>query len=359
MNSRDEIPTGPVFSTRKPVVGLLDGSEPGPQGLRDLAIRALELRAGAEPEKFPGKRLVSVFLNPSLRTRTSMEAAAQNLGVHSIALNPGQDAWKMEHRHGVVMDGDAAEHMADAIPVLAQYADLLAVRSFANLTDLEQDRKDPVLSAFVRYSPVPVINLESARWHPMQGFADAATWLSHLGPDLRGEPITLTWAPHPKALPQAVPNQVLLTGALLGMDLTLAHPEGFDLDPEVVERVSKTASANGGRLKISHDQREAVKGARVVYAKSWAGFSGYGRRHEEAAVRATLRGWTVTEETMACSPDAGFMHCLPVRRNMVVADEVIDGPRSYTTETGGLRLWTAMAVLERYLAARGEDPWSV
>ncbi len=336
----------------------VDGSEPGAQGVRDLALRALELRGGAKSERFPDQRLIGVFLNPSLRTRTSLECAVYDLGMHPILLSPGADAWKMEHRPGVVMDGDCPEHLADAIPVLAEYGDVLAVRAFAGLRDAEEDRSDPVLAAFLKYSPIPVINLESALWHPLQGLADAATWVSHLGEDLRGTPITLTWAPHPKALPAAVPNQVALTAALMGANLTIAHPEGFDLDPLILNRCANVATENGGSVRVVHDQREGIRGARVVVAKSWSGFSGYGRRDEEAEHRARLGDWTVTASQMKMSENAGFMHCLPVRRNVVVADEVIDGPNSWTTETAGLRRWTAMALLERMLAARGENPWN-
>jgi N-acetylornithine carbamoyltransferase len=340
-----------------PVLGFVDGSEPGPDGLRDLALRALELRAGAAPAKFPGRRLIAVFSNPSLRTRCSLEAAAHNLDIHAMTVEPGQGSWKMEHRPGVVMDGDRAEHLADAIPVLSQYCDVLAVRSFARLENAEEDRADGVLQAFLNYSTVPVVNLESALWHPLQGLADAATWLAHLG-DARGAPLTLTWAPHPKALPQAVPNQVALTAALLGMNVTIAHPQGFDLDPSILGRVRGIAEGQGGSVRVVHNQDEALRGARMVYAKSWAGFSGYGRREEETARRKELSDWTVDARKMNQTDDAGFMHCLPVRRNVVVTDEVIDGARSHTTETGGLRLWTAMAVLEQIFSANGENPWS-
>lgn len=341
------------------MTAFLDGSEPGARGFRSLAERALELRGGAIPEKFRGKRIVSVFLNSSLRTRTSMEAAAQNLGMHAITLNPGADAWKMEYRDGVVMDGDCPEHIADAIPVLAEYADLLAVRCFAGLKDAEEDRRDPILSAFVKHSPVPVVNLESARWHPLQGLADASTLLSKFEGDVRGKKVVLTWAPHPRTLPQAVPNQVAMTAALLGADLTIAHPEGFDLDPEIVGRVRGISEANGGSVSLTNDQDAAVSGAHVVYAKNWSGFSYYGRREEEALRRAQLGAWTVGERQMALTRNAGFMHCLPVRRNVVVTDAVIDGSNSWTTEQAGLRLWTAMALLERVLQANGEDPWNV
>ena len=339
--------------------GYFDGTEGGPAGFRELAERALELRGGAAPDRADGLRLVAMFFNPSLRTRTSLECAAENLGIRTIILNPGSDAWKLEHRDGVVMNEDKAEHLADAVPILGEYADLLAVRTFAGLTDLEEDRRDAVLSAFVKHSSRPVINLESARWHPLQGLADAATLFDQLGTDLRGLPVTLTWAPHPRALPAAVPNQFLLTAALLGLDLTVAHPEGFDLDPEVIAKAEGVGAETGASLRFSHDQGAAMRGARVVMAKSWSGFSGYGRREDEARVRASLGSWTVDARKMALTDDAGFMHCLPVRRNVVVTDEVIDGPRSWTTITGGLRLASAEALLERIVAAKGEHPWNV
>ena len=329
---------------------LIDGTEPGRAGVDALVRRALELRAGAAPRRAEGRRIASLFLNPSLRTRTSIDAACHALGVHCITLAPGRDMWGIELEDGVVMDGTAAEHVKDAIAVLEQMVDLLAVRAFAGLEDQAEDARDPAIAAFVRHAKVPVINLESARWHPMQGLADTAAWKSHLGDDLRGEKLVLTWAPHPKALPQAVANQVLLSAALQGMDVTVAHPEGFDLDPSVMARAGTLAQLQGGAVSISHDQGAAMRGARVVVAKSWSGWSGYGRRDDEARIRSTLGDWQVTPETMAKTDDAGFMHCLPVRRNVVVADAVIDGPNSWTHETAGLRLWTAMATLESMLA---------
>jgi N-acetylornithine carbamoyltransferase len=331
----------------------IDGTELGPAGFLALVERALALRAGAAPRQFPGKRIVAVFLNSSLRTRVSMEAAANDLGIHLITLNPGADAWKLEHRAGVRMDGDAAEHFADAIPALAEYADALALRAFAGLKDAEDDHADPVLAAFRRWSPKPVINLESALWHPLQALADAATWRRHLGPELRGRRIALTWAPHPRALPAAVPNQLALTAGLLGMNLTIAHPPGFDLDPRITDRAAALAREHGGDLRIVDDPDAAMDGAEVVHAKSWSGFAGYGRREDEAAVRATLGRWTLDADRFArAGSSAGFMHCLPVRRNVVVTDEVLDGPCAWTTETAGNRRWTAMALLEE-LFSRG------
>ncbi len=324
----------------------LDGTEPGREGVLALVDRAIALRAGAAPRRLDGLRLAAVFLNPSLRTRTSLESACAALGIHPIVLQPGKDAWALEHRDGVVMDGDKAEHVKDAVGVIGQYVDLLAVRAFAGLTDPEDDRADPVIASFVRYGGKPVVNLESAMWHPLQGLADTATWAAHLGP-LAGKRLTLTWAPHPKALPAAVPNQVLLSAALAGMEVTVAHPEGFDLDPLVVARASALAEAGGGAVRVSHDPLAGMDGAQVVVGKSWSGFAGYADRAGEAARRAALGAWQVTPERMARTDAAGFMHCLPVRRNVVVADAVIDGPRSWVLEEAGFRLWTVLALLER------------
>ena len=323
----------------------LNGTEPSADGIWQLCQRALELKAGSKPVRADGLRLAAVFLNPSLRTRTSMEAAAHALGIQAMVLSPGKDAWALEMQDGAVMDGDKAEHVKDAVRVLAEYADLLSVRAFAGLHDVEEDRSDPVLTAFATHSPVPVINMESALWHPLQGLADTATMAHHLG-QLQGRRVTLTWAPHPKALPAAVPNQVLLSSALQGMDVTVTHPEGFDLDPRIVAQATALAEAGGGAVKVSNDQHAAMAGAEVVVAKSWSGFAGYGRREAEAEKRATLSDWTVDADTMALTDKAGFMHCLPVRRNVVVSDAVIDSPQSWVIEEAGLRMWTAMALLE-------------
>ena len=332
---------------------LIDASEAGANGLVQLCQRALDLRAGATPLDLSGKRVAALFMNPSLRTRTSLAAACHAVGAHLTTVDAGSDSWKLEFEPGAVMDADKAEHVADAAQVLSHYHDLLAVRAFAGLQDQAQDRADTVVQAFAQHAQVPFMSLESAVWHPLQGLADSATWLSHLGQGgeqpLRGRKITLTWAPHPKALGTAVGHQVALSAALLGMDLTIAHPEGFDLDPLVVQRASDMAVSAGGSLQVSHDQDDALQGAEVVVAKSWGGTSFYGNRDAETALRAQLGSWMLDADKMALTADAGFMHCLPVRRNVVVADEVIDGPNSWVQETAALRMWTAIAALEKML----------
>ena len=337
------------------MTNFVDGTEGGADFVRSLAARALALRDGAVPRRFEGKRVGAVFLNPSLRTRTSLEAACGLLGAQPIVVQPGLDAWGWAFGDGVVMNGAEAEHAKDALGVLSSYVDVLAVRSFASLTDREADAADTVLSAACRYAKTPVVNLESALWHPLQGLADTATWLHHLG-NPTGRKLTLTWAPHPKALPTAVANQVLLSAALQGMDVTVAHPEGFDLPPFVVERAKTLAAAGGGGVKVTHDRDAAFDGAEIVVAKSWSGWSGYEDRDGESARRAALAHWRVDAAAMARTREARFMHCLPVRRNVVVTDDVIDGPLSAVQDEASLRLWTAASMLEALLGKEG--PWS-
>ena len=326
-------------------MNLLDGTEPGADGVRALVERALALKSGATPRSFPGSRVAGVFFDSSLRTRTSLESASALLRAHPIILQPGSDAWAWEMQRGAVMDGDKPEHIDEAVPVIASYVDVLAVRSFARLLDAAEDAADPVLNAFVERSRVPVLNLESARWHPLQGLADTATWFEHLGSDLAGKRLVLTWAPHPRALPRAVPNQVLTSAALMGMDVTLCRPEGFDLEADVVQRARGLAEAGGGGLTVT-DDREVLKRADVVVAKAWSGDLVYTDRQAEAAARGALAHWRVDPEDLGAG---GFMHCLPVRRNVVVADAVLDGPRSWVLDEAENRLWTAAAVLEQLL----------
>ena len=329
----------------------IDGLEIGKEGVLSLAQRALDLRSGTKPKRFDGARIAAVFMNPSLRTKMSMDFAASTLGAHMVSLEPGTTSWGWEYRKGVTMNEDKAEHLIDAVGVLSEMADILAVRSFASLTNKEYDAQDITLSTFVQHSSQPVINLESTLYHPLQGLADTATWLDHLGTDLSKKSITLTWAPHPKALPTAVANQVLLSAAIQGMDITLAHPEEFSLPPFVLEKSKSIAEKQGGSFRQTNDQSSALSGANVVVAKSWSGWQGYGKREEEAVAREKHKDWIIDSEKMALTKRAGFMHCLPVRRNVVVCDAVIDGPNSWTKKTAGLRMWTAIALLESMLGA--------
>lgn len=327
----------------------IHGLERGQDGVLSLARRALALRSGAKAKCFDGARIAAVFLNPSLRTKTSMDFAAAAVGAHMVSLEPGTTSWGWECRTGVTMNENKAEHLVDAVGVLSEMADILAVRSFASLTNKHDDANDTTLSTFVQHSTKPVVNLESALFHPLQGLADTATWIDHLGDNLQNKSITLTWAPHPKALPTAVANQVLLSAALQGMDITLTHPKGFSLPPFILEKSHTIAQSNGGSITQTHDQQQAFSGAQIVVAKSWSGWENYENRMEESQKRAQHQDWIVNSEKMALTNQAGFMHCLPVRRNVVVSDDVIDGAQSWTKQTAGLRMWTAMALLEQML----------
>ena len=290
-----------------------------------------------------GRALGLLFFSPSLRTRTSMEIAAAHLGAVSTVLTPGAGTWNLETRDGVVMDGDRAEHVREAAGVLSRYVDALGVRAFATLTDAGADRTDAALHAIVDAATVPVVNLESARWHPCQALADAATVRETLSGDAAGRPFVLAWAPHPNPLPRAVPNSALLMAARLGMAVTVARPDGFALDADVMDLARATAARHGGTVAETSD-RGALAGARIVYAKAWAGADVYTDRPAEAARRAAHAGWTVTAADLA--PDAAFMHCLPVRRGVVVEDAVLDGPQSVHLLQAEYRLHAQKAILE-------------
>ena len=235
-----------------------------------------------------GKALGLLFFNPSLRTRTSMELAAAHLGAFPTVLTPGQGTWNLEWRDGVRMDADKAEHVREAIGVLSRYVDALGVRTFASLTDRDADRADAAFHAVVAASDVPVVNLESARWHPCQALADAAALREQFGGDVRGKKFVLTWAPHPSPLPRAVPNSALLMAARLGMEVVVARPEGFALDAEVQALAAETAARCGGSVSEIEDRDAAFDGAHVVYAKAWAGEAVYDDRAAEAARRTAL-----------------------------------------------------------------------
>lgn len=311
--------------------------------------------AGREP-LLRGRRFGSVFFNPSLRTRTAFEVAALDLGAHAVNLQVGGGLWSLEFRDGGVMDGEHAEHVKEGFGVLSRLLDALGVRCFAGLKSLEEDAAEPVLSAIARAASVPVLNLESAMDHPHQGLADALTLRRRLGRE-RAK-VVLTWAPHVKPLPLAVPHAAVLAFAREGHQVVVARPEGFDLHPGVLATAQRLARAAGGVVEVTADRRAAFAGARVVYAKSWGPTGYYG---DPAGGRAALgrhREWMVDAAAMAWTDRAWFMHCLPVRRNLVVADAVLDGPASIVFDQAQARLEVQKATLCHVLGVPvpGEGP---
>ena len=279
------------------------------------------------------KTLLMIFFNSSLRTRLSTQKAALNLGMNVIVLDVNQGAWKLETEHGVIMDGDKPEHLLEAIPVMGSYCDVIGVRAFAGLQSREQDYNEVIINQFIKYSGKPVFSMEAATRHPLQTIADLLTIEEH---KKTAKPkIVLTWAPHPKALPQAVPNSFAEGINMTDYEFVITHPEGYELDPKFV-----------GRAKVEYDQRKAFEGADFIYAKNWSAYAGdnYGK------VLCTDRGWTVDAEKMALTNNAFFMHCLPVRRNMIVTDEVIESPQSLVIPEAANRVVSAQTILKEILA---------
>jgi N-acetylornithine carbamoyltransferase len=313
--------------------------------------------AGAEPEVrgrtggLEGKVLGMVFFNPSLRTRASFEVAMLRHGGNAITLEPGKGVWAFETRPGVVMDGDAAEHLVEAAGVLGRYVDALGVRAFPAGTSWKEARKDGVVKGFAEHAGVPVINLESARRHPCQGLADALTVRERLGGETGGRRFVLAWCYHPKPLPTAVPTSALIAAARLGMEVVAAHPPGFELDPDDLETVKTVATRNGGTFEVEDDLDAAVAGADVVYGKSWGSLARFGDPAAEAALRAPFRSWRIDEERMRRTRRGRgtFLHCLPVRRNVVVTDGVLDGPWSAVVDQAENRLHAQRALLLQIL----------
>lgn len=302
--------------------------------LRQALAQAQQVKRNpfADQELGRNKTLLMVFFNNSLRTRLSTQKAALNLGMNVIVLDVNQGAWKLETERGVIMDGDKSEHLLEAIPVMGCYCDLIGVRSFARFESKEEDYNEMILNQFIKYSGKPVFSMEAATRHPLQTFADLITIEEH---KTKERPkVVMTWAPHPKALPQAVPNSFAEGMGFAGYDFVIANPEGYDLAPEFV-----------GGARVTHDQDEALRGADFVYAKNWSAYEGdnYGK------VLSRDRSWTVTKEKMALTDNAFFMHCLPVRRNMIVSDEVIESPRSLVIPEAANRVVSAQTVIKKML----------
>lgn len=302
--------------------------------LQQAVKEALEVKAN--PYKWDtlgkNKTLLMVFFNSSLRTRLSTQKAGMNLGMNTIVLDINAGAWKLETERGVIMDGDKPEHLLEAIPVMGSYCDIIGVRSFARFENKQFDYEEVILNQFIKYSGKPVFSMESATCHPLQAFADLIT-IEEYKEKARPK-VVLTWAPHPRALPQAVPNSFADFMNAADVDFVVTHPKGYELAPEWV-----------GNARVEYDQRKAFEGADFIYAKNWSAYAdpNYGK------IICEDRDWTVDTEKMKLTNNAFFMHCLPVRRNMIVTDEVIESPRSIVIPEAANRVVSAQTVIKRML----------
>lgn len=317
--------------------------------LERMIDAAIDLKQGKIEFSLSGKNLVLLFFNPSLRTRTSLELAMQQLGGNVVTLNTGEDTWKLETEEGVVMDGAGAEHIKDAARVVGRYGDAIGIRAFAAGQNWEKDKQDPVIEAFVKYAGVPVINMESSLYHPNQVLADIMTIREKYGKNLKGLPITITWANHPKPLPMAVPDSILLASAIFGMDVRFLRPPEYDLDSMIMDRALELSENAGGKIAVTDNIEEGYKNSRVVYAKSWGSLKFYGRHELEREHRKQLGHWIVDDEKMELTDGAIFMHCLPVRRGVVVSDSVIDSSSSVVYDEAENRLHAQKSVLYHIL----------
>ncbi len=305
-------------------------------GVNQLVLEALVEKKFPFANKHLGKNktLGLIFLNPSLRTRLSTQRAAQNLGMDAIVMNLDKEGWNIETKDGVVMDGSAAEHIKEAAAVIGQYCDIIGVRSFPKFQSRDEDYSEEILKKFIQYAGVPVISLESATLHPFQSLADLITiteiW-KHKSENKKPK-VVLTWAPHPKALPQAVPNSFSQWMLKTDFEFVITHPRGYELADEFTQGA-----------KVSYNQDEAFKCADFIYAKNWSSYREYGK------ILSHDKEWTITNKKMSLTNNAKFMHCLPVRRNMIVADEVLDGKNSIVIQQAGNRIWSAQVILKKIL----------
>ena len=311
--------------------------------VEDIGDLGAALKEALEVKKNPfawknlgeNKTIILAFFNNSLRTRLSSQKAALNLGMNPIVLNVNGDSWKLETEMGVIMDGDKSEHLREAIPVIGSFCDIIGVRSFAGLVDREKDYAEDILQQFIEYSGKPVISLESATVHPCQAFADLITIEEHK--KTARPKVVMTWAPHPKALPQAVPNSFAEWMNAADVDFVITHPEGYELDPRFA-----------GNARIEYDQMKALEGADFVYAKNWS-CPGVKNPADYGKILSKDMDWTVDAKHMAVTNNAYFLHCLPVRRNMIVSDEVIDSPQRLVIPEAANRVVSAQLVMKRML----------
>jgi N-acetylornithine carbamoyltransferase len=322
-----------------------DLAELEPAQVEELLKLARRLQDSPEPRALEGKVLALLFLSPSLRTLSSFQAAMARLGGSAFVISPDMSIHGLETRDGIVMDGVAAEHLREAIPVISSYGDALGIRVFAARENLEDDLADKQFGRMRELVKVPLINMESAIQHPCQSLADWKT-LDDLQVPRQGGKFVLSWSWHPKALPLAVPAATLHMAAMRGMDVTVVRPDGFGLPPVIMDKARRAAAASGGSVTETTDRKQAYEGAHVIYAKEWSSTQYYGDRVADQKLRENLQDWIVDEPSFATAqPDARFMHCLPVRRGVAVTDRILDGPRSVVIQEAQNRMWGQMAVL--------------
>jgi N-acetylornithine carbamoyltransferase len=324
----------------------------GRADLQAILDKAVALKHNPFQPKLTGRSVALVFFNPSTRTRTSFSVGIHQMGGHSVVLEPGQGSWGMEFQDGVVMDGDAEEHVSEAARVLSRYCDLIAVRAFPKFKRWEDDREDLVIKQFAKYATVPVVNMETIT-HPMQELALMMALQEKLGQTDKKK-FVLTWTYHPKPLNTAVANSALLIASKFGMDVTLLCPTPeYVLDDRYMEAARQNAREQGGSVTVSHDIHEAYHGAHVVYAKSWGALPYFGRWEQEKPIRDAHKHFIVDAPKMAMTDHAYFSHCLPARRNVKVTDEVMDSPRSLVIEEAANRLHVQKAVMSALVRPHG------
>ena len=319
--------------------------------IKALMALADRLDKNPEPEALKGKVLSLLFLSPSLRTLASFQAAMVRLGGGSFVISPEMSIHGIESRPGIVMDGAAAEHIREAMPVIASYGDAIGIRAFAERRNLEDDLAEAEFKALTDLIDTPYINMESAMDHPCQSLADWKT-MDDFGIPANGGKFVLSWAYHPRPLPLAVPAATLHMAAKRGMDVTLLRPDGFELPSPVMQKATYAAEASGGSITETTERDEAMQDAHVIYAKSWSSTRHYGDRLADQKLREQHIGWCVDESWFAhARDDCRFMHCLPVRRGVVVADEILDGPRSIVIAEARNRMLAQMAILHQMLGS--------
>ncbi len=325
----------------KHFIRLQDLSDREVEDILDLSSR---MKQSAPRTNLSGRTVGLLFFRGSLRTRTSLVAAVQQLGGNTVNLTASSDFWDLESRDGAVMDGAAPEHIRDAAAVMSKYVSALAIRPKAKGSSWDIDREDEGIRAWAKHSRVPVINMESTLWHPLQALADLLTLRECLG-ELSGKRLAIAWTRSPTPAGHSVVNSILLAALRVGMHVSVAHPPGYDLDPGVVDEAQAAASARGLTLELGQGLEDAVEGAQVVYARSWSALDTYGNPTLAASRIARMSSWSIDETLMARGDDSRLMHPMPVRRNLEVSDEVLDGPRSLLYDQAENRLHTQKGLL--------------